>query len=57
MLTETKRHSAQGMLEGASKSMLENEFGPKDETEILTKILEDGSVQEFEVCRSFFSSS
>jgi len=45
----THKHSAQGMLEGASRAMLENEFGTKDETEIISKILQEGNLQEFEV--------
>ncbi|KAK4237141.1 ribosome maturation protein [Achaetomium macrosporum] len=44
----THRHGAQGMLEGASKAMLENEFGTSKEDEAVLKILEKGSLQEFE---------
>ena len=51
MLTswERNRHGAQGLLEGASKSTLENEFGTSKEDEAVLKILEKGSLQEFEV--------
>ncbi|KAL2264264.1 hypothetical protein VTK26DRAFT_8467 [Humicola hyalothermophila] len=45
----THKHSAQGMLEGASKAMLENEFGMSDGDAVVTKILEEGSLQEFEM--------
>jgi hypothetical protein len=38
------------LLEGASKSTLENEFGTSNEDEAVLKILEKGSLQEFEVC-------
>jgi ribosome maturation protein Sdo1 len=37
------------MLEGASKALLENEFGTSKEDEAVLKILEKGSLQEFEV--------
>lgn len=42
------------MLEGASRSLLENEFGTSNEDDVLLKILQGGSVQEFEVCFSVF---
>jgi len=45
----THRHGAQGLLEGASKAMLENEFGTAKEDEAVRKILEKGSLQEFEM--------
>jgi hypothetical protein len=38
------------LLEGASKSTLENEFGTSNEDEAVLKILEKGTLQEFEVC-------
>ena len=44
------------MLEGASRSLLENEFGTSNEDDVLLKILQGGSVQEFEVCFSVFCS-
>jgi hypothetical protein len=46
------------MLEGASKALLENEFGTTKEDEAVRKILEKGSLQEFEVwlVPSFFFS-
>jgi hypothetical protein len=37
------------LLEGASKSTLENEFGTSNEDEAVLKILEKGTLQEFEV--------
>ncbi|AEO53494.1 hypothetical protein MYCTH_2294878 [Thermothelomyces thermophilus ATCC 42464] len=45
----THRHGAQGLLGGASKAMLENEFGTSKEDEAVLKILEKGSLQEFEM--------
>ncbi|KAJ4297151.1 hypothetical protein N0V88_004069 [Collariella sp. IMI 366227] len=45
----THKHGAQGMMEGASKGMLENEFGTDKEDEAVLKILEKGSLQEFEM--------
>jgi len=45
----THKHGAQGLLEGASKSTLENEFGTSKEDEAVLKILEKGSLQEFEM--------
>lgn len=44
------RHGAQGQLDRASKSMLENEFGTKNEEDVVRKILEQGDVQEQKVC-------
>ena len=43
------RHGAQGMLEGASRGLLENEFGTSNEDDVVLKILQRGSLQEFEV--------
>ncbi|EGS18790.1 uncharacterized protein CTHT_0054000 [Thermochaetoides thermophila DSM 1495] len=43
----THKHSAQGLLEGASKAMLENEFGTAREDDAVQKILERGTIQEF----------
>lgn len=43
------RHGAQGQLDGASKSTLENEFGTKNEDEAIIKILEQGSLQVVDV--------
>lgn len=45
----TRKHSTQGILESASNSMLENEFGTSDEDSIVVTILEKGSLQEFEM--------
>ena len=46
------RHGAQGQLDGASKSTLENQFGTSNEDEVIKVILEKGTVQESEVCSS-----
>ncbi|GAB1310408.1 Ribosome maturation protein [Madurella fahalii] len=45
----THRQGAQGILEGASNAMLENEFGTSDENDAVLKILEKGNLQEFEM--------
>jgi ribosome maturation protein Sdo1 len=45
----THRHGAQGMMEGASKALLENEFGTSNDDEAVTQILEKGNLQEFEM--------
>ncbi len=37
------------MLEGASRGLLENEFGTSNEDDVVLKILQRGSLQEFEV--------
>jgi len=42
------------MYEGASNSMLENEFGTTKDDEIVAKILEKGTLQEFEVRFFYF---
>ena len=49
MLTSPPRHGKQGILNGASNSQLENEFGTKVEEEIVKKILEKGDIQSSEV--------
>jgi ribosome maturation protein Sdo1 len=50
MLTEIPdRHGPQGLLEGASDAMLENEFGTSKDDEAVLQILQKGSMQEFEV--------
>jgi hypothetical protein len=50
MLTRMRnRQGAQGLLEGASNAMLENEFGTSKDDEAVLQILEKGSMQEFEV--------
>lgn len=41
------------MLQGASKGELENEFGTSNEDDAVLKILEKGSLQEFEVWATF----
>ncbi|KAK4105861.1 DUF1960-domain-containing protein [Parathielavia hyrcaniae] len=45
----THKHGAQGLLEGASNSTLENQFGTSQEDEVVRMILEKGDVQEFEM--------
>lgn len=45
----THKQGAQGLLDRASKSSLENEFGTSNEDEIVKKILEKGEVQESKV--------
>lgn len=42
---EKNRHGAQGILNEASKSHLENEFGTSAEEKIIEKILRGGSPQ------------
>ncbi|KAI0019555.1 shwachman-Bodian-diamond syndrome protein [Xylariomycetidae sp. FL0641] len=44
----THKQGAQGQMDGASKSTLENEFGTATDDEVIKKILESGSVQETE---------
>ncbi|KAK3310095.1 ribosome maturation protein [Chaetomium strumarium] len=44
----TNKHGAQGMLDGASKAVLENEFGTSKDEEVVLKVLEKGNLQEFE---------
>lgn len=39
------RHGAQGVLDGASKALLENEFGTSKDDVCMTKILERGEYQ------------
>ncbi|KAB8229799.1 hypothetical protein ETB97_011875 [Aspergillus alliaceus] len=41
----THKHGTQGILDGASKALLENEFGTTNEDECITKILENGDYQ------------
>jgi hypothetical protein len=43
------RHGAQGRMDGASKSTLENEFGTHNDEEVIKQILEKGTLQETEV--------
>jgi hypothetical protein len=43
------RQGAQGQLDTASKSTLENEFGTTKEDDIIAIILEKGDIQEVEV--------
>lgn len=44
------RHGAQGLLDGASKGLLESEFGTSNEDEVMVKILERGEYQTSVVC-------
>jgi len=39
------KHGAQGIMDGASKATLENQFGTSNDDECIIKILEQGSVQ------------
>ncbi|KAI9932670.1 hypothetical protein ASPWEDRAFT_195148 [Aspergillus wentii DTO 134E9] len=41
----THKHGTQGILDGASKGLLETEFGTSDEDEIMKQILEKGEYQ------------
>ena len=43
------RQGSQGILDGASNSSLENEFGTRNEEDVVKQILEKGSMQETEV--------
>ncbi|EEP78644.1 conserved hypothetical protein [Uncinocarpus reesii 1704] len=45
----THRQGAQGIHDGASKAILECEFGTSDVEEAIAKILERGEIQESEV--------
>ncbi|KAK4129594.1 DUF1960-domain-containing protein [Parathielavia appendiculata] len=45
----THKHGAQGLLEGASKLTLENEFGTSQEDDVVRMVLEKGDLQEFEM--------
>lgn len=43
------RHGNHGIMDGASKGQLEGEFGTHKEEDVVTQILEKGSVIESEV--------
>lgn len=45
------RQGAQGILDGASKAMLENEFGTHRDEDVVQQILEKGEIQEATVRR------
>ncbi|KAL1977335.1 hypothetical protein VTN31DRAFT_194 [Thermomyces dupontii] len=45
----THKHGAQGVLDGASKGMLESEFGTSRDEDVVTQILEKGELQSFTV--------
>lgn len=49
MLIRSNRHGKQGVLNTASNSQLENEFGTTKEEDIVKKILQSGDVQTSEV--------
>lgn len=54
------RHGAQGILDSASKAMLENEFGTSRDEDVVQQILEKGEIQEATVRLPFlffFSTS
>lgn len=51
------RHGAQGQLDGASKSALENEFGTSNEDEVIKQIITKGSIQSGEVRTTAHSGS
>ncbi|KUL89423.1 hypothetical protein ZTR_04418 [Talaromyces verruculosus] len=42
----THKQGAQGILDGASKAMLENEFGTHRDEDVVQQILEKGEIQE-----------
>ena len=52
-LAVRRRHGAQGVLDGASKAVLDNEFGTSNEDECIKKILEGGTVQTTDVSVTF----
>ena len=43
------RHGAQGQMDEASKSSLQNEFGTSDEDKCIVQILEKGDLQSTKV--------
>ncbi len=49
VLISLDRHGAQNAHDSASKATLENEFGTHNDDECITKILEQGTLQETEV--------
>lgn len=51
----TCRRGATGILDGASRALMEEEFGTSQEEEVITKILERGEIQESEVSLSFLA--
>lgn len=52
VLTKANRQGAQGILDGASKAMLENEFGTTRDEDVVQQILEKGEIQETTVRHS-----
>ncbi|KAI9846627.1 MAG: hypothetical protein M1838_001226 [Thelocarpon superellum] len=53
----THKHGAQGVLDTASHSTLENEFGTHQEEEVVQTILEKGDLQETESHERFGSTN
>jgi ribosome maturation protein Sdo1 len=51
----THKQGTQGVLDRASKSSLENEFGSSKEDDVVKQILERGEVQESKVRFEFYS--
>ena len=49
------RQGVQGTYDGASKALLENEFGTSNEDEVIKTILEKGSLQESTVRLTYWS--
>ncbi|KAL2271189.1 hypothetical protein VTJ83DRAFT_560 [Remersonia thermophila] len=45
----THNGGSQGLLEGASRAVLENEFGTSNEDDVVQQILEKGNLQEFDM--------
>ena len=54
-MTHSCRHGAQGVMDGASKATLENEFGTSNDDECIIKILEKGTVQTTQVSNDRYS--
>lgn len=48
------RQGAQGAYDGASKGILESEFGTSVDDEVIKQILEKGTLQESQVCLFLF---
>lgn len=55
MLSPPTRHGAQGILDQAGAGILEQEFGTKNEDEVVKAILQGGAPQKGTVCISFRS--
>lgn len=46
---DSRSHGSQGVLDGASKASLDNEFGTAKEEDCMVKILEGGEYQSYTV--------